>query len=99
MNAINNHMDLASSSEQKATIIREIQKEAAVANARQLIHKLNSHCFEKCIPSPGSSLSKKEESCFTQCMEKYMATWNTVSRQYISRIQRSNQGVGDFPGL
>lgn len=38
MNAINNHMDLASSSEQKATIIREIQKEAAVANARQLIH-------------------------------------------------------------
>lgn len=34
MNTINN---FPSSSDQKATIIREIQKEAAVANARQLI--------------------------------------------------------------
>ena len=57
--------------------------------------KLNMHCFDKCIPTPGSSLSKKEETCFTQCMEKYMATWNTVSRQYVSRIQKA-QGGGDI---
>ncbi|TVY48433.1 Mitochondrial import inner membrane translocase subunit [Lachnellula occidentalis] len=50
--------------------------------------KINDHCFERCVPKPGSSLSSGETTCFTQCMEKYMAAWNTVSRQYIGRIQQ-----------
>jgi Tim10/DDP family zinc finger len=62
--------------------------------------KVNEHCFEKCVPKPGSSLSSGETTCFTQCMEKYMAAWNTVSRQYINRIQqeqgRSSGGGGLF---
>jgi mitochondrial import inner membrane translocase subunit TIM13 len=62
--------------------------------------KVNEHCFEKCVPKPGSSLSSGETTCFTQCMEKYMAAWNTVSRQYINRIQqeqgRSAGGGGMF---
>jgi import inner membrane translocase subunit TIM13 len=62
--------------------------------------KVNEHCFEKCVPKPGSSLSSGETTCFTQCMEKYMAAWNTVSRQYINRIQqeqgRSAGGGGIF---
>lgn len=37
MGSINNSMDFSSSSNQKATIISQIQQEAAVANARQLI--------------------------------------------------------------
>lgn len=46
------------------------------------------------MPTPGTSFSKKEESCLTQCMEKYMSTWNVVSRQYIDRLQKLNeQGV------
>ena len=57
--------------------------------------KVNEHCFEKCVPKPGSSLSSGETTCFTQCMEKYMAAWNTVSRQYITRIQQeSAKGPG-----
>lgn len=50
--------------------------------------KLNEHCFERCVPKPGSSLSSGETTCYTQCMEKYMSAWNTVSKQYINRIQR-----------
>jgi import inner membrane translocase subunit TIM13 len=52
-----------------------------------IYQKVNEHCFEKCVPKPGSSLSSGETSCFTNCMEKYMAAWNTVSKQYINRIQ------------
>ncbi|KEQ66788.1 uncharacterized protein M437DRAFT_10456, partial [Aureobasidium melanogenum CBS 110374] len=63
-------------------------QEAAVANARQLVEKLNEHCFERCIPKPGSSLSSGESTCYSQCMEKYMSAWNVVSKQYINRIQR-----------
>ena len=57
--------------------------------------KVNEHCFERCVPKPGTSLSSGETTCFTQCMEKYMAAWNTVSRQYINRIQQeSGKGAG-----
>ncbi|KEQ89711.1 hypothetical protein M438DRAFT_242072, partial [Aureobasidium pullulans EXF-150] len=69
-------------------IKQQVAQEAAVANARQLVEKLNEHCFERCIPKPGSSLSSGESTCYSQCMEKYMSAWNVVSKQYINRIQR-----------
>jgi import inner membrane translocase subunit TIM13 len=91
-----------------------IQQEAAMSNAKQLIdvsrlfssidilltfcQKINEHCFNHCIPAPSSSLSKKEETCLNSCMEKYMATWNTISRRYVEHLQKSNttsqQGMG-----
>lgn len=78
----------------KSQIMDQIRQEAAVNNARALITKLNAHCFEKCIPSPGTSLSKREEGCLSACMEKYMATWNVVSRTYIAQVQKSAGGGG-----
>jgi len=93
MDTLNTQMGFGSSSDPKTVLMNQVRQEAAVNNARQLIEKLNEHCFEKCVPKPGSSLSRGEETCYTQCMEKYMAAWNTVSRQYINRIQRE-QGSG-----
>ncbi|KAH8724263.1 Tim10/DDP family zinc finger-domain-containing protein [Phaeosphaeriaceae sp. PMI808] len=74
----------------KTQIMRQVQQEAAMQNARMLVEKLNEHCFERCIPKPGTSLSKGEETCFTSCMEKYMNSWNTVSKQYVARIQKES---------
>ncbi|KAF2126098.1 hypothetical protein P153DRAFT_298747, partial [Dothidotthia symphoricarpi CBS 119687] len=85
------------SGDPKTQIMRQVQQEAAMQNARMLVEKLNEHCFERCVPKPNTSLSKGEESCFTACMEKYMGAWNTVSKSYVSRIQKENQqGVGGF---
>merc|ERR1712098_394567 len=64
-----------------------------------LIEKVNEHCFEKCVPKPGASLSSGEGACVTQCMDKYMAVWNTVSRQYINRIQQENAKNGAGGGM
>ncbi|KAI1771409.1 Tim10/DDP family zinc finger-domain-containing protein [Hypoxylon cercidicola] len=72
----------------KAQVIKEVKTQYAMENARQLIEKVNEHCFEKCVPKPGTSLSNSEQTCFTQCMEKYMSAWNQVSTTYISRLQR-----------
>ncbi|KAL8805043.1 MAG: hypothetical protein Q9223_005904 [Gallowayella weberi] len=82
----------------KTQIMNQIRQEAAVNNARSLITKLNGHCFEKCIPAPGTSLSKREEGCLSACMEKYMATWNTVSRVYIAQIQKTAEQAGHVGG-
>ncbi|KAI4250557.1 MAG: hypothetical protein L6R40_000157 [Gallowayella cf. fulva] len=88
----------STSSDPKTQIMNQIRQEAAVNNARALITKLNGHCFEKCIPSPGTSLSKREESCLSSCMEKYMAMWNTVSKTYISQIQKTAGQIGGGGG-
>ncbi|TVY57306.1 Mitochondrial import inner membrane translocase subunit tim13 [Lachnellula cervina] len=76
------------SADPKSAVMNQVRQEAAMNNARLLIEKINDHCFERCVPKPGTSLSSGETTCFTQCMEKYMAAWNTVSRQYIGRIQQ-----------
>ncbi|KAK7189631.1 protein translocase subunit [Paraphaeosphaeria sporulosa] len=75
----------------KSQIMRQVQQEAAMQNARMLVEKLNEHCFDRCVPKPGASLSKGEEGCFTACMEKYMSAWNTVSKTYVARIQKESQ--------
>ncbi|KAI1360527.1 Tim10/DDP family zinc finger-domain-containing protein [Xylaria arbuscula] len=72
----------------KGEVIRQVRTQYAIDNAKQLIEKINEHCFERCVSKPGTSLSSGEQTCFTQCMEKYMAGWNQVSSTYISRLQR-----------
>ncbi|KAK7969117.1 hypothetical protein PG984_000396 [Apiospora sp. TS-2023a] len=72
----------------KAEVIKQVQTQYAMNNARELIEKINEHCFQKCVPKPGSSLSSGEQACFTQCMEKYMSAWNQVSTTYITRLRR-----------
>ncbi|KAJ8610066.1 hypothetical protein MRB53_038793 [Persea americana] len=68
-----------------------VQQETAIANARALITGINDHCYEKCIPKPGATMSKGEETCYTMCMEKFMQAWNTVGRTYVARLQKENQ--------
>ncbi|KAL9021209.1 MAG: hypothetical protein Q9185_001610 [Variospora sp. 1 TL-2023] len=80
---------ISNPSDPKSQIMDQIRQEAAVNNARALISKVNGHCFDKCVPSPGTSLSGREERCLSACMEKYIATWNLVSRTYIAQVQKS----------
>ncbi|KAI0442194.1 Tim10/DDP family zinc finger-domain-containing protein [Xylaria telfairii] len=72
----------------KAEVIKQVRAQYAIENVRQLVDKINEHCFLRCVPKPGSSLSSSEQTCFTQCMEKYMTGWNQISATCISRIQR-----------
>nr|POF05862.1 mitochondrial import inner membrane translocase subunit tim13 [Quercus suber] len=76
------------SSDPKAAVMDQVRQQSALSNARALVEKLNEHCFERCVPKPGTSLSTGEQTCYTACMEKYMAAWNAVSRQYVSHVQK-----------
>ncbi|GAB7360258.1 hypothetical protein MBLNU230_g8018t1 [Neophaeotheca triangularis] len=78
-------------SDPKQQVMDQVRQQQALHNAKALIEKLNEHCFDRCIPKPGSSLSAGESTCYTHCMEKYMASWNTVSKQYMGHIQK---GIG-----
>ncbi|KAI0194155.1 Tim10/DDP family zinc finger-domain-containing protein [Astrocystis sublimbata] len=72
----------------KQEVVRQVQTQYAMDNAKRLIDTINEHCFERCVPKPGASLSSGEQTCFTACMEKYMNAWNAVSTACIGRAQR-----------
>lgn len=74
----------------KQEIQDQIAQELAVANATELVNKITENCFEKCIQQPLSSISLQEDGCVNQCLEKYMRSWNVISKSYISRIQQSS---------
>ena len=93
-----------SSSEIRSRIQTSITNSSNLANARFLISKVNENCFAQCVPTPGSSLSGKEQACLSSCMEKYIEAWNTVSRTYVGRLQKEGAqvpmgGAGGAGGL
>ncbi|KAI9826383.1 MAG: protein translocase subunit [Thelocarpon impressellum] len=88
-----------SSASTKNAVMDQVRQESAINNARQVIEKLNEHCFEKCIPTPGTSLSRGEETCYSNCMKKYMEMWGAVNKQYVTRLtQEQRKGGGGFGG-
>ncbi|WVR08022.1 mitochondrial import inner membrane translocase subunit TIM13 [Kwoniella sp. DSM 27419] len=82
----------------KDQVKQQIQQELAIANAQQLINKINENCFAKCITKPSTSLTSSQESCLSQCMTLYMAAFDQVSRSYVSRISKE-RGTGAGIGL
>ncbi|WLF80414.1 protein translocase subunit [Lodderomyces elongisporus] len=71
----------------KSDIQASISQELAAANAQELVRTISENCFEKCITQPKGFLDAEENACIDQCREKYMRSWNVVSRAYINRIQ------------
>lgn len=60
-----------------------------------LFQKITEKCFRKCVTKPGTSLGGSEQKCIAMCMDRFMDSWNLVSRTYVRRIQRE-QGGGGF---
>ncbi|CDZ97949.1 Mitochondrial import inner membrane translocase, subunit TIM13 [Phaffia rhodozyma] len=56
----------------KAEIMEQVKAELQLANAQELINKMNEKCYQKCVPKPGAMLTKSEETCLLSCMDRYM---------------------------
>ncbi|KAG2207266.1 hypothetical protein INT46_003185 [Mucor plumbeus] len=76
----------------KQEVMDQVRSELALANAQELINKINEKCYLKCVPKPGARLESGEQACLSKCMDRYMESWNVVSRAYVARLQRESQG-------
>ncbi|PWN47667.1 hypothetical protein IE53DRAFT_390198 [Violaceomyces palustris] len=83
----------ANAAEKKEAIKQQVSSELAMANAQQLITKATEKCYTKCVTSPGSSLSSKEETCITRCLERYFEAFNIVSSTYVRRVSNERNSV------
>ncbi|KAK9240132.1 Tim10/DDP family zinc finger-domain-containing protein [Lipomyces kononenkoae] len=77
----------------KENLQAQILQEIALSNATELISKISNNCYEKCILTPGSSLSAADTACLDQCSEKYIQAWNIISRRYLARVQSDSKGL------
>ncbi|EJD49010.1 hypothetical protein AURDEDRAFT_59924 [Auricularia subglabra TFB-10046 SS5] len=49
-------------SAQKEAMMQQVKSEIALANAQELMNKMNEKCFARCITKPDTSLSSSEEA-------------------------------------
>ncbi|KAG7089682.1 hypothetical protein E1B28_011339 [Marasmius oreades] len=72
----------------KEALMNSVRSEIAQANAQQLMNNMNERCYKACVTKPGTSLSSSEETCLARCLDRFMDTFNIVSRTYTARIAR-----------
>ncbi|KAJ6374562.1 hypothetical protein OIU78_030130 [Salix suchowensis] len=61
------------SSLNSAELERFLNQEKERAMVNEMVAKLTSACWDKCITSsPGSKFSSSESSCLTNCAQRYM---------------------------
>ncbi|KXS11767.1 hypothetical protein M427DRAFT_60216 [Gonapodya prolifera JEL478] len=69
-------------------IQEQVRQEVAVANFQDLLQRINTKCFAKCITKPGPRLDGSEEVCLSRCTERYIEAWNVVSSTLKRRMER-----------
>lgn len=92
MEGLNSAFGLSGAKNQKKEVLVEkIKREIAMANATQLLEKINSNCFEKCVAKIGYRLDSADETCLYNCADKYMNSYNIVSRALVARLHKESQ--------
>lgn len=59
-----------------------ITQELAATNAAELVRTITENCFDKC---------DGEVTCVSQCLEKYMRSWNVVLKTYVGLAQNGQK--------
>lgn len=77
-------------------LMGQVKQQIALANAQELLQKMSEKCYHKCISKPGTTLDNSEQKCIAMCMDRYMDTWNLVSKVYTQRLQKETSGGGMF---
>ncbi|KIK63211.1 hypothetical protein GYMLUDRAFT_223164 [Collybiopsis luxurians FD-317 M1] len=81
----------------KQALMEQVRSELAQANAQQLMNNMNERCFKACVTRPGDSLSSSEQTCLTRCLDRFMETFNIVSKTYVARIARERSESESTP--
>ena len=64
--------------EQKEQALQQAKMSLAQQSMQQMLTQTSKLCFEKCVSSPSSTLSKREETCLAMCYDKHQAVLQTV---------------------
>ena len=63
------------------------QQEKQRAMLNELVGKVTSVCWDKCVGTPGSKFSSSETSCLQYCAQRYLETSAIILRRFGSLPQ------------
>jgi import inner membrane translocase subunit TIM8 len=61
---------------------------------QQTISRLTDECWDKCVSSPSTYFSGKENACLDNCAKRFMDTTQFVIKYYNSKNARGGGGEG-----
>jgi len=64
-----------------------VQAETQKQRFQQLVHGLTEKCWDLCMQTPGSKFDRKTESCFGNCVERFIDTSNFV----VNRLEKEGE--------
>jgi len=62
-----------------------LQQEQQRAMVQGVIAKLSEMCFDMCIKKPDSKLSSSEQSCVSNCVNRYLDTSVFVAQRMMKK--------------
>ncbi|VDP93307.1 unnamed protein product [Echinostoma caproni] len=79
---------------ERIQLIEQMKQEVALATTQALLQNMSDICFKKCVTKPGNSLDNSEQKCVANCMDRYVDSWNLVSKTFAARIRRESSRIG-----
>jgi len=67
-------------------IKKQLQAQLAAATYQELVEEMTEKCYNICIKKPGTSLDSYESRCLGNCMDRFIDSYNVVSKELTSRI-------------
>uniref|UniRef100_A0A3Q3W0Z9 Mitochondrial import inner membrane translocase subunit n=1 Tax=Mola mola TaxID=94237 RepID=A0A3Q3W0Z9_MOLML len=71
---------------------RFIEMESQKQRFQQLVHQMTEVCWEKCLDKPGPKLDSRTETCFVNCVERFIDT----SQFILNRLEQTQRSRGSF---
>ena len=71
---------------------KELQEMAMIETQRAQLwaqmSRLTDTCWDKCIDKPRDKLDYKQESCLTNCVERYIDTSVAITQLFRNKLQK-----------
>lgn len=71
--------------EQRQAVMQRVAQETGQAVMQELITTVSHKCFDKCVTSPGVTLSNKEQTCLAMCYDRYVQSIEVVKQGIMDR--------------
>mmetsp|Transcript_3573 Transcript_3573/g.5560 ORF Transcript_3573/g.5560 Transcript_3573/m.5560 type:complete len:82 (+) Transcript_3573:100-345(+) len=73
--------------QQQQEYVNKVKAEVQAQMMQELVGKITESCFKKCTGKSGDGLDSREQSCLSNCVDRYFETMNVVNHTLASRQQ------------
>lgn len=68
------------------TVKKQLKAQLAAATYQQMIEDMSEKCYNICIKKPGASLDNYEQRCLSNCMDRFIDSYNVVTKEFTARL-------------